>query len=78
MQLALEYSIVLERWKTVHQLLLEKNKDGAKVHKLRNVTLVEIDFMFIMKQIWAHDLVDKNTQRRYIEEILICTEEQVV
>ena len=48
--LALKNSIVLERWERVHKLLLKKDEDGAKIHRFRNIKLVEIDLMFIMKK----------------------------
>ena len=52
-KLVLRQGIVLESRKVVHQLLFKKDTDGEKFHRFKNITLVEIDFMFVMKKIWA-------------------------
>ena len=59
MKLALKYGIVLDRWKEVHQLLFKKDAKGSRIHRFRNITLVEIDLIFIMKKVWARDLGGK-------------------
>ena len=51
--LALESGVVLKRWREVHQILLLKDPQISKVHRFRNITLVEIDLMFVMKVVWA-------------------------
>ena len=46
-------------WERVHQLLLKKHEDGGKIHRFRNITLVEIDLVFVMKKTQAKDLGSK-------------------
>ena len=54
--MALKSGIVLRRWRQVHQMLLLKDPPGCRIHRFRNITLVEGDLMFVMKKIWANDL----------------------
>ena len=54
--MALRSGTVLHRWRRVHQLLLLKDPPGCKIHRFRNITLVEGDLMFVMKRIWAKNL----------------------
>ena len=50
--IALEYGIVLERWRVLYQVLLQKDPPGKKVHRFRNIIVIEADLMFLMKDIW--------------------------
>ena len=59
MELALRRGVVLQRWKIVHQILLPKDTDGSKIHRFRNITLVEADLMFVMRKVWARDLANR-------------------
>ena len=54
--LALERGIVLKRWREVHQMLLLKDPPRSKVHRFWNITIVEADLMFVMKDVWARQL----------------------
>ena len=40
---ALEAGVILKRWETVHQIQLLKDSPRKKVHRFRNITLVEAD-----------------------------------
>ena len=40
----------------MHQTLLLKDPPRSKVHRFRNITLVEADLMFVMKDVWARRL----------------------
>ena len=77
MNLALRHGIVLDRWKTVHQLLLKKDEDGAKIHRFRNITLVEIDLMFVMKKVWARDLGNKVHKEETLNRAQYARKQQV-
>ena len=48
--------VVLDRWKTVHQILLLKDHPRARIDRLRNITIVEADLMYVMKYVWARRL----------------------
>ena len=54
--MALKTGIVLQRWRRVHQMLLLKDPPGCRIHRFRNITLVEGDLMFVMKKVWAKNL----------------------
>ena len=53
---ALEAGVVLERWECVHQIQILKDAPQTRVHRFRNITLVEADLMFVMKYVWAKEL----------------------
>ena len=55
-QLAMKHGIVLKRWRKVHQMLLLKDPPRTKIHRFRNITLVEADLIFIMKIVWGKHL----------------------
>ena len=57
--IAVSNGIVLERWKTVHQLLLLKDPPKMQIHKLQNITLFEVDLMYVMKHVWAKTLAER-------------------
>ena len=40
-------------------MLLLKDPPRSKVHRFRNITLIEGDLMFIMKEVWAKQLSRK-------------------
>ena len=58
---ALAAGVVLERWECVHQIQILKDAPQTRVHRFRNITLVEADLMFVMKHVWARTLA-KNIQ----------------
>lgn len=59
MEIAMRRGVVLRRWEKVLQVLLLKDPPDVKIHRFRNITLVEADLMFIMKIVWAKGLGDR-------------------
>ena len=59
MRVALDTGVVLKRWEKVHQILLLKDVPESKIHRFRNITLVEADLMFVMRIVWAKDMATK-------------------
>ena len=55
--MALQNGVVLERWLIAHDLLLRKDDDSCRIHRWRNITLVEADLQYVMKEIWARRLL---------------------
>ena len=45
--IALQSGTVLERWRKVHQMLLLKDPPECKIHRFRNITLIEGDLFFL-------------------------------
>ena len=56
LETALVAGVVLERWECVHQIQILKDAPQTRVHRFRNITLVEADLMFVMKYVWAKEL----------------------
>jgi len=77
MKVTLKNGIVLERRKTVYQLLLLKHPTGSKIHRFWNTTLVEIYLMFIMKTVWANNLGDLMQAKDTLTKIQYARKEQV-
>ena len=59
MECAVQTGEVLAMWKEVLQVLLLKDHPSSKVHCFRNITLIEADLMFQMKEVWANTLGGK-------------------
>ena len=77
MALALKHGVVLRRWEMVHQQLIKKDRGSSKIHRFRNITLVEIDLMFVMKVVWAKELGMKMHEERTLNEAQYARREQV-
>ena len=52
----------------VHQQLIKKDKGSSKVHWFRNISLIEIDLMFVMKVVWAKELGRKMHEEGTLNE----------
>ena len=50
---SLQTNYVPDRWKTVHHTILEKVKNSPKIHKLRNIWIIEADLNFMMSHVWG-------------------------
>ena len=59
---------VLNRWKVVHQLFLEKDMNSPKIHRFRNIHLIEADLNFVMKIIWAKKLPRFFEEKKLLED----------
>ena len=57
MNIALQHSYPLKRWRKVIGILLEKNPGKPTIHKYRTIHLVESDLNFIMRNIWGRELM---------------------
>ena len=58
----------LPRWRSVHQVLLPKDKDSFKIHRLRNITIVESDLQFLMTHTWSRQLGRKIKKKSLLNE----------
>ena len=56
LHVAINNWIVSKRWWGVLQSFLLKDPPGSKVHRFRNITIVEADLTFIMKNVWTKKL----------------------
>ena len=61
---------VPNRWKTVHHTILEKVKNSPKIHKLRNIWIIEADLNLMMCHVWGRKLT------YYAESLNIVKNEQ--
>ena len=64
MQLAMDHSLILDRFLGVALTLLEKETGSPKIHRLRPIALVETELNCIAKAHWAQDMmrsIEKNT-----------------
>jgi len=57
LQIALSNSYVLNRWKKVIGVLLEKKSGFPVINKFRTIHLVESDLNFAMRSIWGRELM---------------------
>lgn len=63
MSVALSSNLLLPRWRQMHQILIQKEQ-SPYIHRLRYVTILEVDVQFLMKQWWVKDLqrdIDKKS-----------------
>ena len=70
LQLALETSTILDRWKKTVTTLLEKKEGRPYIHKLRAIHIVEGDLQFIARFFYSHKMI------RYTEENNLISDEQ--
>ena len=57
--------IILPKWRQTHQLLLQKDSQ-PHIHRLRYITILEVDVQFVMKLWWARELEDEVDKRNLI------------
>jgi len=57
LQISLSHSYVLQRWKKVVGVLLEKKNGSPLIHKFRTIHLVESDLNFAMRSIWGRNMM---------------------
>ena len=57
MDMAFRNGVLLDRWMVAHDLLLRKDSDKSRIHRWRNITLVEGDLQYLMKEVWARRLL---------------------
>ena len=48
----------LTRWRQVNDILLRKDEGSDRVHRFRNITIIEGDLQYIMKTVWGKNLMD--------------------
>ena len=63
MRVAFEHGFILRRWGLIWEILLRKDADTARIHRFRNITLVEADVQYLMKRIWSRHLMGKTTAK---------------
>jgi len=57
LQIALSNSYVLQRWRRVVGVLLEKKSGFPAINKFRTIHLIESDLNFAMRSIWGRELM---------------------
>lgn len=57
MDIAFKHQVTLTRWTTAHGLLSPKDPSACGLHRMRNITIVEGDLQYVMKEIWARRLL---------------------
>ena len=60
---------VLNRWKVIHQLFLEKDMNSPKIHRFRNIHLIKADLNVVMKIIWAKKLPQFFEEKKYYKNL---------
>ena len=68
MELALSNNIILERWKTTHTTLLEKNPGNPWIHRLRAIHIVEGDLQFIAKYFYSMRMMKVAESKKLISD----------
>ena len=48
----------LDRWQRANDILLRKDGNNDRVHRFRNITIIEGDLQYIMKTVWGKNLMD--------------------
>ena len=59
---------VLKRWHRVNQLFLEKDVNVSKIHRFRNIHLVEADLNFVLSLIWTKKLPQYFEGKKLLQE----------
>ena len=57
MDLAYRNNVILHRWRVVQDILLRKDPTGSRIHRMRNIMIVEGDLQYLMKEVWARRLM---------------------
>jgi len=57
LNIAVSNSYVLQRWKKVLGILLEKKEGQPTIHKFRTIHLIESDLNFIMRSVWGREVM---------------------
>ena len=52
----------LNRWKEANDILLRKDSSKDRIHRFRNITIIEGDLQYIMKTVWGKNLIDVTTE----------------
>ena len=53
LKLAVTHNVLLASWIVGHDLLLQKDIGLNKIHRWRNINLIEGDLQYVIKVIWA-------------------------
>ena len=48
----------LDRWQRANDILLRKDGDRDRIHRFRNITIIEGDLQYIMKIVRGKNLID--------------------
>ena len=70
MDLALNHSVVLERWKKVNTALLLKDAGKPKIHRMRTIHIIEAELQFISKSTYVQQMMNN------AEKLKLITDEQ--
>ncbi len=57
MNLCIKYGMALERWKVIHNTMLEKKVGNDRLDKLRVIHIFEADFNLIMGIMWGRRMI---------------------
>eukprot|EP00957_Ditylum_brightwellii_P199792 15230846-Ditylum_brightwellii.AAC.1 len=67
--LPFQYGFTPERWLKAIDVMLEKDLDSPKLHRLRIIVIIEANMNMIMKVIWARHLVPQAERHDYISRV---------
>ena len=68
LELALAHNIILDRWKTTHTTLLDKNPGNPWIHRLRAIHIVEGDLQFIAKYFYSYKMMKLAEAKKLISD----------
>jgi hypothetical protein len=57
LNISIQSTIQLERWKTVHSVALFKDVNNRYIHRIQNIHIYEADYNFILKHKWEQAIV---------------------
>ena len=55
---AYRHNVVLHRWARVNDILIRKDGISDRIHRFRNITIIEGDLQYIMKTVWGKRMMD--------------------
>ena len=70
MDMAITYSVVLDRWKRVNTTLLLKDAGQPKINRMRTIHIIEAELQFISKHVYVHQMMNN------AERLKLITDEQ--
>ena len=68
--LALEYGVILHRWKKTVTSLIEKDEGRPRIHRMRSIHIIEAELQFVTKIVYA------NRMMKTAEKHQLVTDEQ--
>lgn len=65
---AFKKGYILSRWCKVHNIMLEKDFNGPKLHQLRVTHIIEADYNMTAEILWSRELMWESEKRKLLSD----------